>query len=212
MHRKPTPAENYRKAHINPQIPSQKIPINPLSINQQRAKETEAKIEPMTKSGTVNWEWYMELCKKLEDWIKECKNAKPPCPQEEQHGQQQKGHEHFVNILSSKLTKYPAAQQNVLADVNEKLNKLFNAQSRGDADSQTILDLHVSSVFSPRHTPGTTSPRNLPRPHQRSNEMSSSVPDFGKYFMRKLCEIVERESTLSVKYAIFERTLWICNL
>lgn len=48
-------------------------------------------------------------------------------------------------------------------------------------DDQSILDQHVSRVFSPHLSPGTASPRQLQRHQQhRNNEMSTSMPDFGK--------------------------------
>lgn len=165
MHRKPTPAEDYRKAHLNPPTTSQKTLLKSIS---QGLKES---VEPISKSRMESSPYpidYKELYKKLEHLKRE---------------QDKELQEHFLSNLSNNLSSklHSAAQPRMLTDVREKLSNILNStQLRGDVDCQSILDLHVSSVFSPRHTPGTTSPKNLPRPHQRSNEMSSSVPDFGK--------------------------------
>lgn len=63
-------------------------------------------------------------------------------------------------------------------------DKLSSAQPRVfpavEDDDQSILDQHVSRVFSPYLSPGTISPKHLHRFHHRSNEMSTSMPDFGK--------------------------------
>lgn len=64
-------------------------------------------------------------------------------------------------------------------------DKLSSAQPRVfppiDDDDQSILDHHVSRVFSPgESTPGNESPRHLHKNHHRSNEMSTSMPDFGE--------------------------------
>lgn len=169
MHRKPTPAEDYRKAHLNPQVLSQKTLIKPLN---QGLKES---VEPISKSKMESASYAIDhklLYKKLE------------CLKREQDKEVEK--EHFIRSLSNKLNT--AAQPRVIADVHQEkehlirsLSNILNAaQPRGDVDVQSILDHHVSSVFSPRHTPGSTSPKNLQRSHHRSNEMSSSVPDFGK--------------------------------
>lgn len=63
-------------------------------------------------------------------------------------------------------------------------DKLSSAQPRElppiEDDDQSILDHHVSRVFSPNATPGNESPRHLHKNHHRSNEMSNSMPDFGE--------------------------------
>lgn len=63
-------------------------------------------------------------------------------------------------------------------------DKLSLAQPRPlpvEDDDQSILDKHVSRVFSPIISPGTVSPKHLQRNHHRSNEMSTSMPDFGMH-------------------------------
>lgn len=63
-------------------------------------------------------------------------------------------------------------------------DKLSSAQPRAfpteDDDDQSILDQHMARVFSPYLSPGTISPKHLHRYQHRSNEMSTSMPDFGK--------------------------------
>lgn len=167
MHRKLTPAEDYRKAHLNPPVASQKTVIKPLN---QGHKES---VEPKSKAEGASYPIdYKLLYKKLEYLKREQDNELE--------------REHFIRSLSNKL--HTAAQPKVFADGHQEkehlmrsLSNILNAaQPRGDVDGQSILDQHVSSVFSPRHTPGSTSPKNLHRSHHRSNEMSLSVPDIGK--------------------------------
>lgn len=180
MHRRPTPAEDYRKAHLNP---SQKTVIKPLN---QGLKET---VEPISKSRMESM--YPIDSKLLYDALENLKRK-----QELDKGKEtKKDQEEFFRNLNTRL--HSAAQPRAgatAADVpiqpdlhNDKehllrsLSNILNpGQPRNDVDVQSILDHHVSSVFSPRHTPGSTSPKNLHRSHHRSNEMSSSVPDFGK--------------------------------
>lgn len=144
MHRKPTPAEDYRKAHLNPQVSSQKTAIKPLS--QGLKKSVQPILASKATDGTSYSLNYNELLEKLNVLKKE------------QDDQQEK--QNFIHILSTKLN---SAEPRV-----------------DDVDDQSILDQHVSSVFSPRHTPGTTSPKHLQRQTYRTNEMSTSMPDFGK--------------------------------
>lgn len=75
--------------------------------------------------------------------------------------QEQDKQERFNRHLADKLT---SAQPRVFPAVEE--------------DDQSILDQHVSRVFSPYLSPGTISPKHLQRYH-RSHEMSTSMPEFG---------------------------------
>lgn len=170
MHRRQTPAEDYRKAHMNPQVLSQKSLIKPLNQGLKESDEPVSKT-PSRASYPIDPK---ELFKKLQNYKRE---------QEKQLENKQ-----FAQNLNSKLNSaQPRLAADAQPDGSEKeqyIRSLSNAINsrlpRGDVDVQSILDQHVSSVFSPRHTPGSTSPKNLQRSHYRSNEMSSSVPDFGK--------------------------------
>lgn len=178
MHRRPTPAEDYRKAHLNPQASSQKTLIKPLI---QGLKES---IEPISKTRMECASYPIDpklLYKRLEQ-VKREQDKELEIDQ-------------FKRSFSTKLhnqavagqPRAAAAAAAVVAQPDDKehfirsLSNILNSGlPRPDVDVQSILDHHVSSVFSPRHTPGSTSPKNLQRSHHRSNEMSSSMPDFGK--------------------------------
>lgn len=179
MHRRPTPAEDYRKAHMNPQMPSQKTLIKPLNqgLKEHADPSSKSKIESSPYPVDAN-----ALFKCLERLKRE----------QDREINEESNKDHFLHKLSTTLEtaakpRVPAAAATAQPDVQDhlfrSLSKILN--SRGD-DCQSILDQHVSSVFSPRHTPGSTSPKNLHRTHHRSNEMSSSVPDFGKIKQQKL--------------------------
>lgn len=166
IHRKPTAAEDYRKAHINPPSLSQKTPIRSLS---QGLKDS---VEPITRSKLETASCpldYKLLFKKLE------------CLRKEQ--EREPGQEHFFRNLSNRLNNEVAQPRNV-QEKEHIIRNLSNRFPQVDVDAQSILDHHVSNVWSPRHTPGTTSPKNLQRPHYRPNEMSSSVPDIGKILIK----------------------------
>ncbi|XP_055311072.1 axin [Sitodiplosis mosellana] len=82
-----------------------------------------------------------------------------------------------LTALKEELDKKGERLHRILSD------KLQSAQPREfplvEEDDQSILDHHVSRVFSPGDsTPGNESPRHLQKNHHRSNEMSSSTPDF----------------------------------
>lgn len=164
IHRKPTLAEDYRTAHVNSSIASQRSIIKPTSQGISKLR-MEAAGKPLD---------FNELFRKLEEAKRET--------------DKKVNHEMIICKLKELNTNksHSAAQPRMIADVRDKkqiiqnLSNLLNPTQSHD-DSQSILDHHVSSVFSPRHTPGSTSPKNLQRPYQRSNEMSSSVPDFGKF-------------------------------
>lgn len=165
MHpRRPTPAEDYRKAHINPPALSQKTLIKPLN---QGLKES---VEPISKSR-------MESSYPID--------SKALFQKLEKVKRKQDNMEHFIRSLSTKLRsaaepRAAAAPHQPVHDQENLQHKIKNMLTNTDVDEQSILDHHVSNVFSPRHTPGSTSPKNLQQSHHRSNEMSSSVPDFGK--------------------------------
>lgn len=189
MHRRPTPAEDYRKAHLNPQVPSQKTLIKSLN---QGLKEC---VEPISESR-------MECAKYPIDPKVLYKRLEMLKLEEDEKIKKESEPEHFFRNLSTKLhsaqpratvaaTASAAAAPPAVHDKEQILRNLSNkfinlGMPRGDVDVQSILDHHVSSVFSPRHTPGSTSPKNLQRSHHRSNEMSSSVPDFGKIKQQQL--------------------------
>lgn len=63
--------------------------------------------------------------------------------------------------------------------LNERVERLRGLPSVED-ENQSILDQHVSRVFSPQFSPGTTSPKYLHRFRHHPNEMSTSMPDFSK--------------------------------
>lgn len=69
---------------------------------------------------------------------------------------------------------------------HERLGSRFPAME--EDDGQSILDQHVSRVFSPgnNNSPGTISPKHLNKLHHRSNEMTTSMPEFGKVHNSKL--------------------------
>lgn len=83
----------------------------------------------------------------------------------------QEKQERFSRSLADKLT---SAQPRVFAAMEDQLD-----------DDQSILDQHVSRVFSPYLSPGTISPKHLHKYHHRHNEMSTSMPDFGKLCTKK---------------------------
>lgn len=92
-----------------------------------------------------------------------------------------------AEILFQKLDALKSEMENV--EKQERFSqslsaKLNSAQPRVfpavEDDDQSILDQHVSRVFSPFLSPGTISPNHLHRYHHRPNEMSTSMPDFGK--------------------------------
>lgn len=199
MHRRPTPAEDYRKAHLNPQVMSQKSLIKPLN---QGIKES---VEPLSKSRPECAPYPIdpkELFEKLEMLKRKQEKEKQ---EKEKEQQRELGKNNFIQELSSKLqsaqprtTATAAAAQPGVQDkeiiARSIINMLNSGLPRDDVDVQSILDHHVSSVFSPRHTPGSTSPKNLQRSHHRSNEMSSSVPDFGK---------IKRQTLICFSFTVF---------
>lgn len=78
------------------------------------------------------------------------------------------------------------SQDNLFRQVHDKLEKskeqrVFPAME--EDDGQSILDQHVSRVFSPNqnNSPGTISPKHLSRLQHRNNEMTTSMPEFGKF-------------------------------
>lgn len=100
-------------------------------------------------------------------------------------------------LLCEKLIALKEAQDKSeqVEKFNRSLNdKLNSAQPREFppvedsmyVDDQSILDQHVSRVFSPQFSPGTMSPRHLQRYQHRPNEMSTSMPDFGKQIANQI--------------------------
>lgn len=146
IHRRLTPAEDYRSCHVNPAIKTHNSLVKPL------AQGPKAQVEPISKSRLETASQSLDarlLCERL---IKLKKEMDKP----------------------EKLDKFSRS----LSD------KLSLAQPRPlpvDDDDQSILDKHVSRVFSPIISPGTVSPKHLQRYHHRSNEMSTSMPDFGMH-------------------------------
>lgn len=168
MHRRPTAAEDYRKAHVNPQTALQKTIIKPLN---QGLKES---VEPISQARMENARYQLDakvLYKKLEK-----------VKHEQEKELEQKELNRAVNARLNSAAAQPRAvtAQDTVHMLRSISNLLSSEAPRDDVDCQSILDMHVSSVFSPRHTPGTTSPKNMQRSHHRSNVMSTSVPDFGK--------------------------------
>lgn len=77
----------------------------------------------------------------------------------------------------------------------EKFNRSLTDKLTSLDDDQTILDQHVSRVFSPYLSPGTISPGHLQKYQNRHNEMSSSMPDFGKSNTKQTNEFILIELT-----------------
>lgn len=158
MHRKPTAAEDYRKTHMNPPVASHKTPIRPLS---QGLRET------IELNGTSQ--------KRLEE----------------------ARYKLDANVLFEKLNEVKRKIERDEMD-NNKSNMDKNKFSRclveklqrevEEDDGQSILDEHVSRVFSPNNanSPGTISPRHLNRLQHRSNQMTASMPEFGKMRMKRM--------------------------
>lgn len=67
--------------------------------------------------------------------------------------------------------------------LNERIEKRLRGLPSVEDENQSILDQHVSRVFSPQFSPGTTSPKYLHRFRHHPNEMSTSMPDFSKLIM-----------------------------
>lgn len=104
-----------------------------------------------------------------------------------------------AEVLKSKLSalkKNMEKQEELEKALNERLKSAhFQSQPKVfpeallkhglvEEDDQSILDQHVSRVFSP-HLSGEQSPiqpRQVSRHHHRSNEMSTSLTDFGKFY------------------------------
>lgn len=145
---------------MNPTIASQKTVVKPLS---HTMKETNDLPESLRNPFSS---------KRMEDASKpfdrELLTKKLLELQKEQERKEQ-SQEQFGQLLKDKLTKPVQSQQPVM--LRAFLQPTF------DEDDQSILDHHVSRVFSP----GSVSPGQVHRPHQhRSSEMSSSLPDYGK--------------------------------
>lgn len=96
---------------------------------------------------------------------------------------EQAKHQLDPNVLFAKLDKLKREEEK-----KEMVNLKFNrhlTEKLGELeedDGQAILDEHVSRVFSPNNnlSPGTISPRHLNRHQHRSNQMTTSMPEFGK--------------------------------
>lgn len=155
FHRKPT---DY--SYVNPNVASQRTIVKPLS---QGLKES---IEPLPKSRMEKASFALDsnkdyLLMRLNDLKREQENAEKQ--------------EQFNRVLKDRLS----------APQFKTHPKMFPETllktSIVEDDDQSILDQHVSRVFSPLISPGTASPRQLQRHQQhRNSEMSSSMPDFGK--------------------------------
>lgn len=154
MYRKMTSAENYRKCHVNPPVLSQKTLIKPLSQGSKEMSDTMHSTQKShadkSKCQLANYLDPQVLCEKLDALKKEMETLEVQDLR-------------FSRSLSDKLS---LAQPRVFPAVED--------------DDQSILDQHVSRVFSPYLSPGTISPKHLHRFHHRTNEMSTSMPEFGK--------------------------------
>lgn len=160
FHRKPSAAEDYQRCYVNPPIASQRtFLVKSLS---QGLKES---VEPLPKSRIEKASITLEenknyLLMRLNHLKRE---------QEDKERQEQ-----FNLVLKDKLSS-----PNLKSHPKMFPDTLLKTSIVED-ETQSILDDHVSRVFSPQFSPGTASPRHLQRHHQhRSNEMSTSMPDFG---------------------------------
>lgn len=135
---------------MNPQIASHKTAVRPL------VQGLKGSVDPVSNSKLAEAKKKLdpnELCEKLNELLKK----------------QEKG----------------GKEERFTRDLNDKLS---TAKPRelppSEDDDQAILDDHVKRVFSPYLSPGTISPKHFQRyhhhHHHRSNEMSTSTPDFGK--------------------------------
>lgn len=93
------------------------------------------------------------------------------------------------DLLTRKLLEFQKSQDQ--HEKQEQFGRSLNDRLTqiDDLDGQSILDQHVSRVFSPHQTPGTVSPGQFHRPAM--NEMSPL--DFGKFIdiLARNCEICE---------------------
>lgn len=82
------------------------------------------------------------------------------------------------DLLTKKLLHVQQVREE--QEQQEQFGRMVNDRlaQMDDTDDQSILDQHVSRVFSPHRTPGTVSPGQLHRPAM--NEMSTSLSDFGE--------------------------------
>lgn len=93
-------------------------------------------------------------------------------------------HELNPEVLTSKLNalKQQMEKKEYFDKALTDRLKTAQLQTQFEDDDQSILDQHITRVFSPYLSPGSVSPRHVNRPHHRSSEMSSSLTDFGVFY------------------------------
>lgn len=172
LHRRHNTTEHFRRECMNPPIASQKTVIKPLSQTMK---------EPYDLSESVAHAFSLERIGKASKPLDpEILSGKLLLLQQEQEKKEQtdrmmsEKQEQIGRMLKERLTK--SAQSHPQPKSSTMLTDLLKP-SNFDEDDQSILDHHVSRVFSP----GSVSPGQIHRPHQhRSSEMCSSLTDFGE--------------------------------
>lgn len=186
--RRPTAAENYRKCYINPSVQSQRTALKPFAQGLREAVQPPAR--PLAQG---------------------LREAVPPPARPLAN---RPAFELNPDVLTVKLNALKQEMENVVKQerFSQSLSdKLSSAQPRVfpavEDDDQSILDQHVSRVFSPYLSPGTISPKILQRYHHRANEMSTSMPDFGKIIKQLSSSVFQitsiAKSILSYNYFSF---------
>lgn len=140
---------------MNPPTTSQRTVVKPRTdlLSSQSSSLKEA-IEPLSKSRAGKSTYTLDF-KLLYDKL---------CALKRHQDESERSDSQFTQCLNDKLSS-AQAQARVLPI---------------EDDDQAILDQHVSRVFSPYLSPGNASPKHLHRYQQRANEMSTSMPNFGK--------------------------------
>ncbi|XP_031626193.1 axin-like isoform X2 [Contarinia nasturtii] len=105
---------------------------------------------------------------------------------------EQAAHKLDTSLLCEKLNKLKRDQERECQQLTQHVNKKLTAQPRlfsaVEEDDQSILDHHVSMVFSPIMSPGTSSPGNLHR----------SMHDFATHQHMRPSRSMEHTSTIAM--------------